>query len=120
MEAGVTFAPENAQGYAYIAQGELHTEPAGHVHLYSDVASAGMILGVVPAYESLANASKVVQSVTVRRTRSTAIGKQSLKTWEISPLVLACHYSDRTGGHEEWQQMVDDPVAWGSWRGAPK
>ncbi len=41
---GVAFAPEDsdAQGYAYIAQGPLHTEPAGHVHLYADVNSAGV------------------------------------------------------------------------------
>ncbi|MCW8924645.1 MAG: hypothetical protein OQJ84_00140, partial [Xanthomonadales bacterium] len=26
----------------------------------------------------------------------------------------ACHYDDRTGGHKDWQQMVDDPIAWGN------
>jgi OmcA/MtrC family decaheme c-type cytochrome len=26
----------------------------------------------------------------------------------------ACHMDDRAGGHEDWQQIVDDPVAWGN------
>jgi len=24
----------------------------------------------------------------------------------------SCHYDDRTGGHEDWQYMVDDPLNW--------
>jgi OmcA/MtrC family decaheme c-type cytochrome len=112
---GVSFAPEdsNTQAYAYIAQGPLHTEPAGHVHLYEDVASAGMIFGVVPEYESLANPEGCAKC------HGSPYAKHGYREAAVENLgdfasCKACHYDDRTGGHEEWQQMVDDPVAWGN------
>ena len=109
------FAPEDGatQAYAYIAQGPIHTEPAGHVHLYSNVASAGMIFGTVPAYESLANAEGCTNC------HGAPYAKHGYREAVVSNLgdfaaCMACHYSDRTGSHQDWQQMVDDPVAWGN------
>jgi OmcA/MtrC family decaheme c-type cytochrome len=115
MEAGVSFAPEksNAHGYAYVAQTLLDTEPAGHVHLYEDVASAGVTYGDADEYDSYANASGC------EKCHGAPYMKHGYRAAEVDNLPAfssckACHYDDRTGGHQDWQQMVDDPVDWGN------
>ena len=64
-------------------------------------------------YESLANASGCTKC------HGAPYAKHGYREAVVENLgdfasCFACHYSDRTGGHEEWQQMVDDPVAWGN------
>ncbi len=73
----------------------------------------GKIFGVVDEYESLANASGC------SKCHGAPYAKHGYREAVVENLgdfasCFACHYSDRTGGHEEWQQMVDDPVAWGN------
>ena len=101
----------NGQVYAYIAEGPIHTEqPAGsHVHLYDDVANAGLAFGDVATYESAANVSGCEK----------CHGKPYLKHGYRGPQVdglsdfstcKSCHYDTRTGGHQDWQMLVNDPV----------
>jgi OmcA/MtrC family decaheme c-type cytochrome len=112
---GVSFAPENsnAMGYAYIAQGPLDTEPVSHVTLYEDVASAGVTFGDADEYESLANVEGC------QKCHGTPYRKHGYREAAVAGLPTfssckVCHYDDRDGGHEDWQQIVDDPVAWGN------
>jgi len=135
-QTGVPFAPEGptwvapfdgAQVYGYIAQGALLTHegggsgelPAGsHVHLYDDVSNTAMafgtaVSGVAGAYDSAANVSGC----------ENCHGTPYMKHGYRDPIVAglpdfgsckSCHYDDRTGGHEDWQYMVDDPSNWGT------
>jgi OmcA/MtrC family decaheme c-type cytochrome len=116
---------DGAQVYGYIARGALLEHagdegaelPAGsHVHLYDDVSNAAMAFGTADAanpsaYASLANVSGC----------QTCHGTPYMKHGYRNPIVAdlpdfasckSCHYDDRTGGHEDWQYMVDDPVNW--------
>jgi OmcA/MtrC family decaheme c-type cytochrome len=107
----ITYSPEdtNAQVYAYIADGLLDTEPAGHVHLYADVASAGVAYGDAATYESPANVEGC----------ENCHGTPYMKHGYRNPIVeglsdfascKSCHYDTRNGGHEDWQILVNDPV----------
>jgi len=111
--AGISYQPETSNGavYAYIADGPIHTEqPAGsHVHLYDDVASAGVAYGDVNAYESAANVSGCEK----------CHGAPYMKHGYRNPVVegladfascKTCHYDNRNGGHEDWQILVDNPA----------
>jgi len=111
---GVSYAPEksNAEAYAYLAKGHLDTETSetSHVHLYDDVASAGVTFGVVD-YASYANVEGC------ERCHGTPYRKHGYREAVVAGLPTfssckTCHMDDRAGGHEDWQQMVDDPVAW--------
>jgi len=130
QDTNCSYAPEQqvgAQGahvYGYIADGALfsHTGGSGaeipnsHVHLYDDVASAALAYGTAStssasAYESYANVSAC----------ETCHGKPYLKHGYRDPIVAglpdfasckSCHFDNRTGGHPDWQYMVDDPANW--------
>jgi OmcA/MtrC family decaheme c-type cytochrome len=113
---GIAYAPElsNAQVYAYIADGPLNTEPAGHVSLYDDVASASIAYGTAMttdpgAYVSAANASGC------EKCHGTPYMKHGYRAAQVAGIpdfaaCKVCHYDDRTGGHEDWQILVDNPV----------
>jgi len=114
---GVSYAPEksNAQAYAYIAQGLLDTEkrPGGHIDLYDDLASAGMTFGDADEYESYANVEGC------EKCHGTPYRKHGYREAAVAGLPTfssckVCHMDDRAGGHEDWQQIVDDPVGWGN------
>jgi OmcA/MtrC family decaheme c-type cytochrome len=111
--AGISYDLNNSNGlaYAYIADGPIHTEqPAGsHVHLYDDVASAGLAFGDVATYESVANVSGCEK----------CHGKPYMKHGYRDPVVTglsdfssckSCHYDTRDGGHQDWQVLVNDPA----------
>ncbi len=109
--AGISYAPElsNGQVYAYIADGLLDTEPAGHVHLYADVASAAVAYGDVATYESPANVSGC------EKCHGTPYMKHGYRDPVVEGLsdfssCKSCHYDTRNGGHEDWQILVNDPV----------
>ena len=110
---GITYDlnSSNGQAYAYIADGPLHTEqPAGsHVHLYDDVASGGLAVGDVATYESAANVAGCEK----------CHGAPYMKHGYRDPVVTglsdfasckSCHYDTRTGGHQDWQVLVEDPA----------
>jgi len=131
-QTGVPFAPENplapfdgAQVYGYIARDALLKHaggsgaelPAGsHVHLYDDVANTAMAFGTADvtdpaAYESAANVAGC------NKCHGTPYMKHGYRAPEVDNLpdfgaCKSCHYDDRTGGHEDWQYMVDDPLNW--------
>jgi len=114
---GVSYAPEksNAEGYAYLAQGHLDTEQGedSHVHLYDDVASAGVTFGDADTYQSYANVEGC------QKCHGEPYRKHGYREAVVAGLPTfssckTCHMDDRAGGHEDWQQMVDDPVAWGN------
>jgi OmcA/MtrC family decaheme c-type cytochrome len=107
---GITYQPEqsNGQVYAYIADGLLDTESGGHVHMYNDVASAGLAFGDVATYESAANVSGC------EKCHGTPYMKHGYRNPVVAGLsdfssCKSCHYDTRTGGHEDWQILVNDP-----------
>ena len=108
---GITYAPEdsNGQAYAYIAAGLLDTESGGHVHMYDDVANAGLAFGDVATYESAANVSGC------EKCHGTPYMKHGYRNPVVEELsdfssCKSCHYDTRTGGHEDWQVLVNDPA----------
>ncbi|MHC5112677.1 MAG: multiheme c-type cytochrome, partial [Planctomycetota bacterium] len=112
---GVSFAPENSNAFAYgyIASGHLDTEPGDHIHLYEDVDNDGITFGDADDYESYANVDGC------EKCHGEPYLKHGYRGAEVEGLPTfaackACHMDDRAGGHEEWQQQVDNPVAWGN------
>jgi OmcA/MtrC family decaheme c-type cytochrome len=121
------YAPElsNAQVYGYIADTPLvqHEGGAGseipsgsHVHLYDNVANTGVGFGTAAAsdpdsYVSAANVSGC------EKCHGAPYLKHGYRAAEVDGLpdfaaCKSCHYDNRTGGHEDWQYMVDDPFNW--------
>ncbi|MCJ7555546.1 MAG: hypothetical protein MUP90_01370, partial [Gammaproteobacteria bacterium] len=113
---GVVFAPEesDAQAYAYIADTPQTSEG---MQLYSNVANAGMTFGAADTYESAAN----VQGC--QDCHGTPYMKHGYRAAVVTglPTFAACkdcHYDGlkadgtNTGGHRDWQQMVDRPLDW--------
>ena len=125
-ETGLTFDPTvNGQVYGYVADDPLVEHVGGtgaeipegsHVHLYDNVASAAVAYGDAmasdpDAYESAANVSGCAK----------CHGTPYLKHGYRDPVVAglpdfgsckSCHNDDGGGFHQEWQYMVDDPLAW--------
>jgi len=106
----ISYAPEQSNGqiYGYIADGPIHTEPAGHVHLYDNVASAAMAFGDVATYKSPANVSGC----------EGCHGKPYMKHGYRNPIVAglsdfssckSCHFDTRVGQHPDWQVQANDP-----------
>ncbi|MBF0280184.1 MAG: hypothetical protein HQM13_20460 [SAR324 cluster bacterium] len=117
VSSSAGFAPEssNAMVYAYIAEGTLDTEIAddSHVHLYNNVANAALAFGTAQS----TNASAYVSSANVSGCEK-CHGAPYMKHGYRNPVVTgipdfasckACHYDTRSGGHEDWQILVDDP-----------
>ncbi len=121
------FAPEvsNAHVYGYVAMVPLFVHeggagaetPAGtHVHLYDHQANTAVGFGTAasadPAsYESAANVAGCVKC------HGSPYLKHGYRAAEVEGIpdfaaCKSCHYDDRSGGHEDWQWMVDDPYAW--------
>jgi OmcA/MtrC family decaheme c-type cytochrome len=100
----------DAIAYAYIAQSPLDVEQGGsHVHLYDDVADAGISYGDSDEYESAAVVSGCVKC------HGEPYGKHGYRQAEVEGLsdfasCKVCHYDDRNGGHEDWQIFADDPA----------
>jgi hypothetical protein len=119
-----TAGTQGAHVYGYVAQGALFTHegasselPEGsHVHLYDDVASASLAYGTANA----ANGASYVSAANVQGCEK-CHGTPYLKHGYRDPVVAnlpnfasckSCHYDDRTGGHPDWQYMVDEPLDW--------
>ena len=102
------YAPElsNAEVYLYIAQGKLDTEG---MTLYDNVYNAGKKFGDVDTYESAANVSGC------EKCHGTPYYKHGYRAAKVSGLpdfaaCKTCHYDTKTGGHEDWQILVDNPA----------
>ena len=116
---------DGSQVYGYIAQGALleHAGDAGaelpagsHVHLYDDVSNTAMAFGAAAATDPNAYASKA-NVAGCENCHGTPYMKHGYRNPIVASLpdfgsCKSCHYDDRTGGHEDWQYMVDDPVNW--------
>lgn len=109
---GVSYAPEksNAEAYGYVAQGVLATEG---MTLYGDVDNAGKSFGNVSSYDSYANVEgcELCHGTPYRKHGYRAAAVNGLPDFAACKV---CHMDDRAGGHQLWQQIVDDPVAWGN------
>jgi OmcA/MtrC family decaheme c-type cytochrome len=127
QDVDCSYAPElsNAQVYGYVADGALFEHAGGtgaeipegsHVHLYDDVSNAALAFGTAQAtdaaaYVSAANASGC------EKCHGTPYLKHGYRAAEVTGLpdfaaCKVCHFDDRSGGHEDWQYMVDDPLNW--------
>lgn len=119
-QADIPFDPTlNGQVYGYIADEEIFPGdivPGKHINLYDNVASAALAFGAAVdgaagAYASAANVAGC------EKCHGTPYMKHGFRDPIVAPLpdfasCKSCHYDDRTGGHEDWQFMVDDPLAW--------
>ena len=108
---GITYnlSSSNGLAYAYIADGSLDTESGGHVHLYDDVSNAALAFGDVAAYESAATVSGC------EKCHGAPYMKHGYRAAAVDGLpdfasCKTCHYDTRSGGHEDWQILVDDPA----------
>jgi hypothetical protein len=106
----------NTQVYAYITDDELETEqPAGsHVHLYDNVANAGLTFGDANTYASAANVSACEGchgSPYMKHGYRAAVVTNGVNPG-LSDFggCKNCHYDTRDGGHEDWQILKDDPA----------
>jgi OmcA/MtrC family decaheme c-type cytochrome len=124
--AGLPFDPTvNGQVYGYIAQTPLleHAGSAGselpagtHVHLYEDVANAALAFGDAQAaspnaYVSAANVSGC------EKCHGVPYLKHGYRAAQVEGLpdfaaCKSCHLTERGGFVEDWQYMVDEPLAW--------
>ncbi len=125
-QADVPFDPTlNGQVYGYIADEEIFPGdivPGKHINLYENVASAALAFGAAVdgaagAYASVANVAGC------EKCHGTPYMKHGFRDPIVPPLpdfasCKSCHYDDRTGGHEAWQFMVDDPLAWATGQAA--
>ncbi len=108
VTANLSYAPElrNAQVYTYIADGKL---PSEGMTLYSDVYNVGVEFGDVDTYVSAANVAGC------EKCHGTPYMKHGYRAASVPGLpdfaaCKACHYDSRTGGHEDWQILVDNPA----------
>ncbi len=119
-QADVPFDPTlNGQVYGYIADEEIFPGdivPGKHINLYDNVASAALAFGA--AVDGAAGAYTSAANVEGCETcHGTPYMKHGFRDPIVAPLpdfasCKSCHYDDRTGGHEDWQYMVDDPLNW--------
>ena len=108
VATGIAYAPEltNAEAYGYIADGKLDTEG---MTLYNDVNNAALAFGDVNIYESAANVSGC------EKCHGTPYYKHGYRAAQVAGIpdfaaCKTCHYDTRTGGHEDWQILVDNPA----------
>jgi len=99
---------------AKLADGRLDIEDrqAGkRVAMYSETATDSFDIGDIAAYDSVANVQACID----------CHGAPYRKHGNIDAMVAgvpdfthckACHNDSSSGGHEEWQHMVDSPLAW--------
>ncbi|MCG8370812.1 MAG: hypothetical protein MJA32_09915 [Proteobacteria bacterium] len=86
--------------------------PPKRVRVYEDQWSDAFQVGAAPmSYSSLANPEGCAQC---HGTPYRKHGNVDAVVDGVADFVNCknCHFDDRVGGHFEWQQMVDDPLAW--------
>jgi len=109
---GLAFAPEssNADVYMYIAKDQLMVESVGRGHyaLYDNMLNVGKTFGDADTYVSAANVSGC------EKCHGTPYAKHGYRMAQVSGLpdfeaCKNCHFDTRSGGHEDWQILVDNP-----------
>ena len=118
-QTGFTYAPEQSDAfvYGYLADVALHIEDeVGHVHLYDNVVNTAIAFGTA----DVTDPDRYVSTANVEGCElchGTPYMKHGYRGAEASNIpdftaCKTCHYDDRTGGHGDWQWMVDDPLGW--------
>ena len=111
----VPFDPTtNASFYGYIGDEQVIIDDVNydaHMGLYDNLTSAGMETPGAGVYASAA----VVAGC--EKCHGTPYMKHGNRAPAVAGLpdfasCKSCHYDDRTGGHEDWQYMVDEPLNW--------
>ena len=121
VSGNIVFDPSavDSQFFGYVGDEQViigDVNYAAHMGLYNNLASAALATGSAQAgapgaYASLANVEGC----------ETCHGTPYMKHGNRVPRVAglpdfaackSCHYDDRTGGHEDWQYMVDEPFNW--------
>jgi len=93
---------------------------AARVRMYDDLAPAGFVFGDYGAFESVANVAGCQRCHSAKSSDGTLAPyrKHAQYTGNVvdgAPEFSGCrgcHRDDATGGHPEWQWMLDDPYAW--------
>ena len=126
--AGKSFDPTvSGMVYGYVADEEFtpgDVTPGAHINLYDNVASAAIAFGSAQAgdpdaYQSFANSDGCTNC------HGSPYRKHGYRVSDVEGIpsfaaCKTCHYDDRTGGHEDWQYMVDDPFNWATGVGATR
>ncbi len=111
----LTFDPTtNASFFGYIGDEQVIIDDVNydaHMGLYDNIASAGMTTPGAEVYASAANVSGCESC------HGTPYMKHGNRVAAVAGLpdfaaCKSCHYDDRTGGHADWQYMVDEPFNW--------
>lgn len=107
------FAPEtsNAIVFAYFAENPTLITPKGSYKLYDNLASVAQAFGDAGTYASAANVAGC------ERCHGTPYQKHGYRVAKVAGLpdfaaCKTCHYDTRTGGHQGWQLLVDDPATY--------
>ena len=126
--AGKSFDPTvNGMVYGYIADEEFtpgDVVPGKHINLYDNVASAAIAFGSAQAGDPDAYQTAAI-SDGCTQCHGSPYMKHGFRVAEVEGIpsfaaCKTCHYDDRTGGHEDWQYMVDDPFNWATGVGATR
>jgi OmcA/MtrC family decaheme c-type cytochrome len=120
VSGNISFDPNPAvnpdvQFFGYIGDEQViisDVNYAAHMGLYDNIASASLATGVAGTdYQSAANVSGC------ETCHGTPYMKHGNRVAAVAGLpdfaaCKSCHYDDRTGGHTDWQYMVDEPFNW--------
>jgi hypothetical protein len=96
--------------YGYIAEAPLETEG---MTLYANVADDGLDGGTAPSPDYVSNAS-VEGCEDCHGSPYLKHGYRAAVVEGLGDFAACkeCHIDDRSGGHLDWQQMVDQPLGW--------
>jgi hypothetical protein len=108
---------DGAHLFAYIAKDKLnvesYTRPGGHYALYGNLATAALTWGTEAAspYASYADVTgcQACHGTPYRKHGNIAAVVGNLPDFGSCK---SCHIDDGTGGHFDWQQSVNEPLAW--------
>jgi len=94
---------------------------AARVRMYADLAPAAFVFGDYGAFESVANVAACQRCHSAPSSDGTLAPYRKHANFQATvdgapdfSVCRGCHRDDATGGHPEWQWMVDDPLAWGT------
>ena len=109
---GLAFDPtaSNAMVYAYFAENPTLIPAKGNYKLYDNVASVARSFGTLD-YVSPANVTGC------ERCHGKPYMKHGYRAGVVAGIpdlaaCKACHYDNRSGGHRDWQALVDDPASY--------
>ncbi len=94
-----------------IEEDQYNPAAGKRVQMYAEQSSDAWLIGDIATFESVANVDGC----------AACHGAPYRKHGNIDAAIAgapdflqckACHSDDRTGGHEDWQYMVDDPLGW--------